>query len=71
MAALCLRICNLSLRSTQAPLQLLVMYGSSLQLACDYRFKCDLFTLNYMEKNIKKFPLADAASAVERLSGVL
>ena len=47
------------------------MYGSSLQLACDYRFKCDLFTLNYMEKNIKKFPLADAASAVERLSGVL
>ena len=34
-------------------------------------FKCDLFTLNYMEKRRKEFPLADGTAASEQLSGVL
>ena len=36
-----------------------------------FLFKCDLATLNYMEKNRDKFPLADGSAAVEHLSGVL
>ena len=36
-----------------------------------FLFKCDLATLNYMEKNRDKFPLADGTAATEALSGVL
>ena len=36
-----------------------------------FLFKCDLFTLNYMEKRREKFPLADGTAAAEQLSGVL
>ena len=36
-----------------------------------FLFKCDLFTLNYMEKRRDKFPLADGSAASEQLSSVL
>ena len=36
-----------------------------------FLFKCDLFTLNYMEKRRKEFPLAGGTASSEQLSGVL
>lgn len=36
-----------------------------------FLFKCDLFTLNYMEKNRDKFTLTDGSAAMEQLSSVL